>query len=116
MNEATSPTTTADSDVSWAQKGVAIASLVLAVLMPVVGLVGSIVSLVWAKRTGASTKLPVWGIVVSIIMIILGIVLAIIAFAVLMNAVNAGALDLEALCSQRDSWGWLLDSLRYICR
>ena len=43
------------------------------------------------------------------------IVVGIIAFIVLQNAVRAGALDLEALCAQRAKWGWLLDSLRFVC-
>ncbi len=116
MSQSQSPSASGRSDTRWAQRGVAIGSLVLAILMPVVGLVGSIVSLVWAKRIGAGTKLPAAGIVVSIIMIILGVVLGIIAFVMFTNAVNAGALNLEALCSQRSQWGWLLDSLRYVCR
>ena len=104
------------SDTAWAQKGLAIASLVLAFALPLVGIVGSIVSLLWAKRTGASTRIPMWGIIVGVIMFIVGIVLGIIAFILLTNAVNAGALNVEALCENRGSWAWLLDSLRYVCR
>ena len=116
MSESQSVSPAASTDTAWVQKWVAIASLVLAILLPVVGLVGSIVSFVWAKRTATSTRIPGWGIIVSIVMIIVGIVLGIIAFVLFTNAVNAGALDLEALCSKRDAWGWLLDSLRYVCR
>ena len=111
----TQSTTSQDQNLAMVQKGLAIGSLVLAVLMPLVGLVGSIASLVWARRTGAGTKVPTWGIVVSIVMIIVGIVVGIIAFIVLQNAVRAGALDLEALCAQRAKWGLLLDSLRFVC-
>ena len=116
MSATPSARTSGTSDLAWVQRGLAIGSLVLAVLMPVVGLVGSIASLIWAGHTGASKKLPTWGIIVSIAMIILGIVAAIITFTVLTNAINAGALDVEALCARRDQWGWLLDSLRYVCR
>lgn len=115
MNEQSS-VSAEKTDTTRVRKGVAIVSLVLAIFLPIVGLIGSIVSLVWAKRSGASTKLPVWGIVLSIVMIALSIVLGVIAFVILTNAVNAGALDLEALCAHRSSWGWLLDSLRYVCR
>lgn len=103
-------------DLAWVQRALAIASLVLAILAPVVGLVASIISFVWAKRTDTSATLPLWGMIVSVVMLILTVTLGIIAFFMFSNAVNAGALDIEALCAHRSQWGWLLDSLRYVCR
>ena len=116
MTATPNTSSTQDQNLALIQKGLAIGSLVLAFFMPPVGIVGSIASLIWAKRSGTSTKIPVWGIVVGVVMVIVGIVVGIIALVLLQNAVNAGALNLEALCSNRSQWGWVLDSLRYVCR
>lgn len=111
----TTASTTSEGSVGIV-KGASIVSFVLAFLMPVVGLVGSIAMLIWSKRAGASTRLPVWGILVSIVMIIVTIVVALIALSLFTSAANAGAVDIQALCAHRDQWGWLIDSLRYVCR
>lgn len=103
-------------DWSWVQPTVTIGSLVLAVLMPPVGLVGSIISLVWANRTGTSRTMPIIGIVVGALMIILFFAVVAMALVVFREAVHDGAFDLSALCAKRDSWGPFLDLAGYVCK
>jgi hypothetical protein len=110
------PSSSSDLDLDWLQRALAIVSLVLAVFMPVIGLVGSVVSLMWARSNGASTTIPKWGIVVSVIFLIISVVVGILALILVLNAVSSGTFNIDAVCAHRDSWGWLLDSLRFICR
>lgn len=113
----TNDTEVADSghEWSWVRPTVTIGSLVLSVLNPPVGLVGSIGSLVWANRAGTSKTIPIIGIVVSVVLIFLTIVLAVVALVVFRNAVRDGAFDLNVLCARRDSWSSLLDLAGYEC-
>ncbi len=104
------------SDVATLVHGAGVVSIVLAFVAAPIGLVTSIATYVWASKTGVSNKLAIWGIVLSAIMIIVGVVVAIIVSMMLFNAINAGAIDVGALCQHRDQWGWLIDSLRYVCR
>lgn len=106
----------AGSDSATLVRGAGIVSVVLAFIAAPIGLVVSIATYVWASKTGLSTKLAIWGIVLSIVMIIVGIVVTVIVSMMLFNAINAGAIDVGALCQHRDQWGWLIDSLRYACR
>lgn len=97
-------------------KGAGFVSLALAIIAPPIGLIGSIATFFWARSAGASKTLAILGIIISIVMIILGIIVMIIAASLLANAATAGAINMEALCAHRDSWGWLIDTLRYACR
>lgn len=98
------------------RKGAAIAGLVLAVIMPAVGLVVSAATYIWAKRSGEGGGLSLAGIVVAVVMLVAMVIVGFWIFTQLIDAANAGALDLQALCVHRERWGWLLDSLRYACR
>lgn len=98
------------------RKGASIAGLVLAFIMPAVGLVVSGATYIWAKRSGEGGGLSLVGIVVSVALLIAMVLVGFWIFTQLIDAANAGALDLQALCVHRDRWGWLLDSLRYACR
>lgn len=103
-------------DATTLRKGATIAGLVLAVLMPVVGLVVSVATYIWAKRSGEGGGLSVVGIVVSVVLMIATVLVGFFLFTQLMAAAQDGALNFEALCAHQDRWGWLLDSLRYVCR
>lgn len=103
-------------DTATLLRGAGVVSLVLAVLSPVVGLVTSVATRIWAARSGAGTRLATWGIVVSVVLIVATVVVAVIAFSLVGRAANDGLVDVQALCAHRDSWGWLIDSLRYVCR
>ncbi|HMR48240.1 MAG TPA: hypothetical protein PKE40_06410 [Arachnia sp.] len=98
------------------RKGASIAGLVLAFIMPPVGLVVSVATYIWSKRSGERGSLALAGIVVGIVLLITMVVVGFWIFTQLVDAAGAGALDLQALCVHRDRWGWLLDSLRYACR
>jgi len=111
--ESVSPAT---RDFTGLIRGASVVGLVLAVIMPPVGLVASIATLIWARHEGQSATLSIWGIVVSVVLIITGIILGFIALSMLTSAANAGALNIEALCADRRQWSWLIDSLRYVCR
>ncbi len=104
------------TDFETVRKGAGIVALVLAFVMPTVGLVANVAMFVWNKRVEVSTKLPVVGIIISVLLIIATIVVGLIALSLFRNAANAGAINVDALCAHRDQWGWLIDSLRYVCR
>lgn len=116
MTETTETPVGQDTDFTVLKKGIGIVAFVLAIVMPVVGLVANIAVLIWKKGSGESTRLPIWGIVVSVVLIIATIVVGLIALSLFTSAANAGAVNIEALCVHRDQWGWLIDSLRYVCR
>ncbi len=103
-------------DTPTIRRGAAIASLVLAVVMPAVGLVVSVATYIWAKRSGESGGLSLAGIVVAAVLLVTMVIVGFWIFSQLIDAANAGALDLQALCVHRERWGWLIDSLRYVCR
>lgn len=111
-----STNTISTSEATPLIKGAGFVSLALAFIAPPIGLIGSIATFFWARSAGASKTLATWGIIISIVMIILGIIVMIIAVSLLANAATAGAINMEALCAHRDSWGWLIDTLRYACR
>lgn len=104
------------TDFQLLRKGVGIVAFVLAIVMPAVGLITNIAVLIWKKKSGESALLPVWGIIISLVLIVATIVVGLIALSLFRNAANAGAVDIQALCVHRDQWGWLIDSLRYVCR
>ena len=106
----------ASSDSSGLLKGASIVGLVLAFIVPFVGLVASIATLIWARRTGENGMLSIWGIVVSVVILIFGVIVSIIVISTFARAASDGAIDIQALCAHRDQWGWLIDSLRYACR
>ncbi|MFV0434346.1 MAG: hypothetical protein ACK5LO_10230 [Leucobacter sp.] len=112
----TETTTAPETDFSGLRKGAGIVAFVLAIVMPVVGLIANIAMLIWKKKAGDSTLLSVWGIIISVVLIVATIVVGLIALSLFTSAANAGALNIEALCVHRDQWGWLIDSLRYVCR
>ncbi|HMQ96370.1 MAG TPA: hypothetical protein PKD19_04080 [Candidatus Saccharibacteria bacterium] len=97
-------------------KGAGIASIVLAIVNPPVGLVASVATFIWARRTGMPTTLAVWGMIVAVLTMIIMTMVAIWVLSILATAAADGAINMEALCQHRDSWGWLIDSLRYACR
>ena len=97
-------------------KGAGIVSIALAVINPPIGLVASIATFFWARTVQASTTLAAWGIAISIVMGILAVIVAIWVISIISSAATDGAINMEALCRHRDSWGWLIDSLRYACR
>lgn len=97
-------------------KGAGIISIVLAVINPPIGLLTSIVTLIWAKKAGEPTKLAAWGMVVSIIMIAIMVAVTIWIIKWMVAAATDGVINMDAVCQHRESWGWLIDSLRYACR
>ncbi len=97
-------------------KGAGIISIVLAFINPPLGLITSIVTLIWAKKSGASTKLATIGMIVSILTLVMMLIFAIWVFSLIGAAANDGVINMEAVCKHRESWGWLIDSLRYACR
>lgn len=97
-------------------KGAGIVSLVLAFIAPWIGLVTSIAVYFWARSAGASTKLGIAGIIISLIMLVVALIAFLAIASLLASAAAAGAINMDALCVHRDSWGWLIDSLRYVCR
>ncbi|MCA0252092.1 MAG: hypothetical protein LCH76_07370 [Actinobacteria bacterium] len=103
-------------DLAAIRKGASITAFVLAIIMPAIGLVLSIATYIWAKRSGERGTLSLWGIVVGAVMLIAMVIVGFFIFTQLVSAAGDGALNLEALCVHRDRWGWLLDSLRYVCR
>lgn len=103
-------------DPAVIRKGAGIVSLVLAVITPPVGLVLSIATLIWARRSGEKGILAVCGVVVSVVLLITMVIVGFVLFGQLVNAANDGLIDVQALCVHRDRWGWLIDSLRYACR
>jgi len=103
-------------DFSGLIRGLGIVGLVLAIIMPPVGLVVSIATLIWARQEGQSSTMATWGIILSVVMIIVGIIVAFMALSMFTRAANAGALNIEALCADRRQWAWLIDSLRLVCR
>lgn len=103
-------------DPTALRKGAGIVSLALAVVTPPVGLVFSVATLIWAKRSGESGTLAIWGIVVSLTLIVTAVIASVVLFNQLANAAGDGLIDVQALCVHRDRWGWLIDSLRYVCR
>ncbi len=103
-------------DAATIRKGASITALVLAVIMPAVGLVLSVATFIWAKRSGERGTLSLAGIVVSVVLLITMVIVGFFILSQLIDAANAGALNVEALCAHRDRWGWLIDSLRYACR
>ncbi|MBK7819535.1 MAG: hypothetical protein IPJ61_00285 [Tessaracoccus sp.] len=115
-NDASTPSAGSAINTPAIRKGVSIAGLVLAFLMPPVGLVVSVGVFIWAKRSGERGGLSLAGIVLAAVMLITMVIVGFWIFTQLVDAANAGALDLQSLCVHRDRWGWLLDSLRYACR
>lgn len=103
-------------DAATVRRGMGVVGLVLAFLAPVVGLVVSVVTLVWARRSGERAGPAVWGIVVAVVLIVATVVVGFLLFTQLVGAANDGLLDVQSLCVHRDRWGWLIDSLRYACR
>ncbi len=103
-------------DLAGIRKGATITALVLAFIMPPIGLVLSIATFIWGKRSGESAKLALAGIVVGVVMLITMVIVGFFIFTQLVAAAGDGALNLEALCVHRDRWGWLLNGLRYVCR
>jgi len=97
-------------------KGAGIVSLALAVIAPLVGLVTSIAVFFWARSSGASTKLAIFGIIISLVMLVISFIVLMMVVSLISNAASLGAINMEALCGHRDTWGWLIDSLRYVCR
>lgn len=97
-------------------KGAGIVSVVLAVINPPVGLVASIATFIWARKAGVSTRLATWGIIIAILMGIIMILIAAWILSFVAMAATDGAINMESLCQHRESWGWLIDSLRYACR
>lgn len=97
-------------------KGAGIISIVLAVINPPIGLLVSIVTFIWAKKAGVSTKLAAWGMVIAIIMNVMMVMFAIWLLSLVGAAANDGVINMQAVCQHRESWGWLVDSLRYVCK
>lgn len=97
-------------------KGAGIISIVLAVINPPIGLLASIVTMIWAKKVGESTKLATWGMVIAIITNVMMVIFAIWAFSLIAAVANDGVINMQVVCQHRESWGWLIDSLRYVCR
>lgn len=97
-------------------KGAGFVSLALAIIAPPIGLIASIATFFWARNAGMSQTVATWGIIISIIMIIIGIIVMITVASSVATVLTAGAINMEVLCEHRDNWGWLIDSLRYVCR
>ena len=97
-------------------KGAGVVSIALAILNPPIGFVVSIATLIWARKVRASTTLAVSGIIIAILMSIIMVMVAIWVLSIISSAAADGAINMDALCQHRDSWGWLIDSLRYACR
>lgn len=117
MTDASSPADSGNAiNAPTIRKGASIAGLVLAFIMPPVGLVTSVAAYIWSKRSGERGGLALAGIVVAAVLLITMVIVGFWIFTQLIDAASAGALDLQALCVHRDRWGWLLDSLRYVCR
>lgn len=115
MADSTSSSDSRTLDAGSIRKGATITAFTLAIIMPAVGLVLSIATFLWAKRSGEPGTLSKWGIVVSAVLLIATVIVGFFIFTQLVGAARDGALDLQALCVHRDRWGWLLDSLRYVC-
>lgn len=116
MSDASSTDSGNGLDLAAIRKGATITALVLAFIMPPIGLVLSIAAFIWGKRSGEGAKLALAGIVVGVVMLITMVIVGFMIFTQLVAAAGDGALNMEALCVHRDRWGWLLDSLRYVCR
>lgn len=97
-------------------KGAGIISVVLAIINPPIGLLTSIVTFIWAKKAGVPTNLATWGMVIAIIMNVMMVIFAIWVFSLIATAANDGVINMQAVCQHRESWGWLVDSLRYVCK
>ena len=80
------PATTAD----YPGKTLGIVGLVLAILIPLVGLIVSIIAQNQSKAAGYPNKLAKIGIIVSIILMVLGLVIGIFSAILGAGAANSG--------------------------
>jgi heme/copper-type cytochrome/quinol oxidase subunit 2 len=92
-------------------KTLGIVGVILAIVLPLIGLIVSIIARSQSKRAGVSNGAATAGIVISIILIIGGIILAI-ALAVGGFALFGG---IAQVCSELGPGVWDVDGVTYTC-
>jgi hypothetical protein len=92
-------------------KGLGIAGLILAILVPLVGLILSIIAKSQSKKAGYKNGPATAGIWISIILMVLGIAIAIIVAVTLGSAVG----NVAAVCAELGEGVWEVDGVTYTC-
>lgn len=92
-------------------KTLGVVGVVLAILIPLVGLIVSIVARGQSKRAGVPNGAATAGIVISIILLVIGIIVAVV-FAVAGASIFGG---LAQVCATYGPGVWEIDGVTYTC-
>ena len=79
-------------------KGLSIAAIIFAFVMPVVGLILGIVAMVQSKKAGQKNGLALASVIIAAVLIVLGIIIWIVAIASLAT-VGGGVMDAAQACA-----------------
>lgn len=92
-------------------KTLGIVGLILAIFIPIVGLIVSIVARGQSKRAGVSNGAATAGIVISILILVIGIIVAIVV------GVSGAALfgNLAQICAEYGTGEWVVNGVTYTC-
>jgi heme/copper-type cytochrome/quinol oxidase subunit 2 len=92
-------------------KTLGIVGLILAIFIPIVGLIVSIVARSQSKRAGVSNGAATAGIVISILIMVIGIIVAIVV------GVSGAALfgNLAQICAEYGTGEWVINGVTYTC-
>ncbi len=92
-------------------KGLGIAGLILAIFIPLVGLILSIIAKSQSKKAGYKNGPATAGIWISIILMVLGIIIGVVVAMTLGSAVG----NVAAICSELGEGVWEVEGVTYTC-
>ncbi len=103
--------TTAAAPAAIPGKGLGIAGLVLAILVPLVGLILSIIAKSQSKKAGYKNGPATAGIWISIVLLVLGAV----AIGISLWLGTAAVGNVVAICNELGEGVWEVDGVTYTC-